>query len=78
MKRYDAAVTAAILLANAGDALPRTSVGDVSNGGLALSDFHADLPAGFQSHLDAVVGTLRSGPPRSSSAPPSASPPTGA
>jgi basic membrane protein A len=74
MKRYDAAVTAAIGTASKGTALPRVTVNDVANGGIALSAFHADLPEGFQARLDAVVSTLRSGPPRPTTAPPSGPP----
>jgi hypothetical protein len=42
---------------------------DVANGGIALSDFHADVPAGFTPKLDTVVATLKGGPPRSTAAP---------
>ena len=74
MKRYDAAVIAAIATASKGTALPRLTVNDVANGGIALSAFHADLPQGFEARLEAVVSTLRNGPPRPTAAPPSAVP----
>jgi len=45
MNRYDVAVTAAIDTANSGDTIPRVTVNDVANGGIALSEFHATLPA---------------------------------
>jgi basic membrane lipoprotein Med (substrate-binding protein (PBP1-ABC) superfamily) len=64
MKRYDAAVSTVILVMAAGGTVARLTVNDVANGGIALSDFHATLPAGFQGRLDAVMATLRSGPPR--------------
>jgi hypothetical protein len=31
----------------------------VANGGIALSDFHVNLPAGFRDELDALLATLR-------------------
>jgi basic membrane protein A len=70
MKRYDVAVSVAIAAATAGRAVSRESVNDVANGGIAMSDFHANLPAGFGARLDAVVVTLKAGPPRTTSAPP--------
>jgi basic membrane lipoprotein Med (substrate-binding protein (PBP1-ABC) superfamily) len=69
LKRYDTAVAAAIDAAAAGKTLPRLTLNDVANGGIALSDFHAGLPAGFRASLDAVLGTLRSGPPHPTSKP---------
>ena len=75
MKRYDAAVSTVILVIAGGGTVARVTLNDVANGGIALSDFHATLPAGFQGRLDAVMATLRSGPPRPtpvSSATPSA------
>ena len=65
MDRYDVAVTAAIATLASGGALARITTSDIAGGGIALSDFHADLPAGFQDKLDAVVGALtnRAGPP---------------
>lgn len=64
MKRYDVAVSAAILAIADGGTGERLTVYAVANGGIALSDFHVALPAGFQGGLDAVMATLRSGPPR--------------
>jgi basic membrane protein A len=73
MKRYDVAVSTAILTIAGGGTAERLTVYDVANGGIALSDFHAAQPAGFQGGLDAVMATLRSGPPRPTPVP-SASP----
>jgi len=64
MNRYDVAISSAIQTIAAGGTAERLTVYDVANGGIALSDFHAALPAGFQGGLDAVTATLRSGPPR--------------
>ncbi len=69
MKRYDVAVSAAIVAVAGGRAVSRESMNDVANGGIALSDFHADVPAGFTPKLDTVVATLKGGPPRSTAAP---------
>ena len=77
MKRYDAAISAAILTIAAGGTGERLTLNDVANGGIALSDFHAALPAGFQGRLDAVMATLRSGPPRPTPVPPTAAPSAG-
>jgi basic membrane protein A len=62
LKRFDAAVSAAIASIAAGSTLPRLSIDDVASGGVALGDFHADLPAGFQAGLDAVMVTLSQRP----------------
>jgi basic membrane protein A len=78
MNRYDAAVAAPILAVASGHAVPRETVNNVANGGIALSEFHADLPGGFEAQLDAVVGTLQNGPPRPTPAPPTPAPSTGA
>jgi len=78
MKRYDVAVTAAILAGAAGRPPARLTVEDVANGGIALSAFHADLPAGVQAGLDAVVGALKAGPPRPAPEPPTVAPSGGA
>jgi basic membrane protein A len=74
MNRYDVAVTAAIATLASGGPLPRIGVSDVAGGAIGLSDFHADLPAGFRDKLDAVVGALANGPARSTPAPASSSP----
>jgi basic membrane protein A len=76
--RYDVAITDALLAVAAGRALPLVTVNDVANGGIALSAFHADLPAGFQADLDAVIGALKAGPPRPTATPSSAAPSGGA
>jgi basic membrane lipoprotein Med (substrate-binding protein (PBP1-ABC) superfamily) len=59
MKRYDVAVTAAIVAISSGKKLTRTTMNGVANGGIALSDFHVNLPAGFRDELDALLATLR-------------------
>ena len=64
LKRYDVAIASAIRTIALGGTLQRLTVNDVAGGGIALSDFHAALPTGFQGGLDAVMATLRSGPPR--------------
>ncbi len=78
MKRYDVAVATAIAALAAGRIPATLTLCDVASGGIALSDFHADLPAGFQGRLDALTATLRNGPPHPSPAPPSAAPSTAA
>jgi basic membrane protein A and related proteins len=74
MKRYDAAVTTAITAVANGRTLAAVTLNDVANGGIALSEFHADLPTGFRGGLDALMATLRNGPPRPTPAPPTPSP----
>lgn len=74
MNRYDTAIAAAIMAVDAGGAAPRMTMNDVANGGIALSDFHAELPSGFRASLDAVIARLKNGPPRPSPAPPTAVP----
>jgi basic membrane protein A len=74
MKRYDAAVAAAIETTNSAGSIPRVVVNDVANGGISFSEFHATVPAGFLARLAAVVATLKAGPPRPTSAPPTATP----
>jgi basic membrane protein A len=69
MKEYDSAASAAIVAASSGDAMPRLFMNDLSNGGITVSSFHQDLPAGLQAGLDALIATLRSGPPRPTPAP---------
>jgi basic membrane protein A len=67
MNRYDVAVKAAIDSAASGRPVPGQYLNDVANGGIALSDFHAAAPAGFQSKLDALLAALKANPPRTSS-----------
>jgi basic membrane protein A len=62
VKRYDVAAASAISAIASGKTLPRLSTGTVGSGGVALSDFHVDLPAGFKAKLDAVVGALSNRP----------------
>jgi basic membrane protein A len=76
LKRYDNAASAAILAAASGLTTPRLLMNDVSNGGVALGTFHADLPAGFQTALDTVLATLRIAPPRPTAAAPSTTAPS--
>lgn len=61
LNRYDVAVTDAIVTLASGGTLPTITTSNVASGGIALSDFHVALPAGFQDKLDAVVGALRNG-----------------
>jgi basic membrane protein A len=74
MNRYDTAVTTALLALASGDTLPRLSMNDVANGGIALSSFHTDPPGGFEAQLQAVLDALRRSPPRATAAPPSGGP----
>lgn len=67
--RYDVAVSGAVQSLSTGKALDRVTVEDVANGGLALSDFHANLPPGLQPKLAAVLEALQAGPPRPTAAP---------
>ncbi len=78
LNRYDTAVGAAILAINSSKPLQRVLVDDLASGGIALSEFHADLPPGFQGQLDAVIGALKNGPPRPASTPPNPEPPASA
>jgi basic membrane protein A len=58
LSRYDVAVGAAISKLATGAALAGVTTSDVAAGGITLSDFHATLPSGFQSKLDAVMAAL--------------------
>lgn len=62
LKRFDVAVSAAVASLAAGNSMPRLAMNDVASGGVALGDFHADLPAGFQAKLDAVMASLSQRP----------------
>jgi basic membrane protein A and related proteins len=59
MKRYDVAVVAPIVAIASGKTLARLSMNDVANGGIGLSDFHADLPSGLAAKLVALIGALK-------------------
>jgi len=72
LDRYDTAVGTALSALAAGQPLPQRTMNDVANGGIAVSDLHADAPAGFGAELAGVIATLKNGPPRPSSAPASA------
>ena len=78
VNRYDTAVGTALLVLAAGTPLPQREMNDVSNDGIAVGEFHADLPAGFEAGLAGVMATLRNGPPRATAGPatdaPSAAP----
>jgi len=77
LKRFDIAVGNAIHTIATGESLPRVALNDIASGGIALSDFHADQPAGLQAGLDAVMATLERRPTPSAAvttAAPSASP----
>jgi basic membrane protein A len=78
LNRYDNAASAAIQAAASGQTIPRLLMNDVSNGGIALGTFHTDLPAGFEIGLDAVLATLKIGPPRPTVVPPTTAPSIGA
>jgi basic membrane protein A len=67
LKRYDVAVANALLHAAAGRTASSISLEDVATGGIALSDFHADRPAGFDSQLAGVLAALAN--PSSGSSP---------
>jgi len=49
--------------------VPLAGTTQLSNGGITVSSFHQDLPAGLQAGLDALIATLRSGPPRPTQVP---------
>jgi basic membrane protein A len=70
LKRYDVAVGNAVTHAAAGLSASTVTLEDVATGGIALSDFHADRPAGFDSQLGGVLAALANGSPGSSPAPP--------
>jgi basic membrane protein A len=74
LNRYDVAVREAILRVAAGQKLSTVTLEDASTGGIALSDFHVDRPAGFDSQLAGVLTALKNGPPRPTPAPPGSSP----
>ena len=69
LDRYDTAVGTALLAQAAGRTLPQQVMNDVSNDGIAVSEFHADAPAGFGAGLALVMATLKNGPPRPTPAP---------
>jgi basic membrane protein A len=58
LKRYDVAVGNALAHAAAGQTASSVTLEDVATGGIALSDFHADRPAGFDSQLAGVLAAL--------------------
>jgi basic membrane lipoprotein Med (substrate-binding protein (PBP1-ABC) superfamily) len=69
LKRYDIAIGNALLHVAAGQTVSTLTLEDVSTGGIALSDFHVDRPAGFDSGLAGVLSVLKNSPPRPSPAP---------
>lgn len=58
-KRYDTAVSAAILGWAAGAPILATTMNDVATGGIGLTDLHVPPPAGLQARLDAVLAVMR-------------------
>ncbi|MGA3058715.1 MAG: BMP family ABC transporter substrate-binding protein [Candidatus Limnocylindrales bacterium] len=74
LKRYDVAVREAILRAASGQTASAVTLEDVSTGGVALSDFHVDRPAGFDSQLAGVLAALKNGPAHPTPPPPGSSP----
>jgi basic membrane protein A len=77
LERYDASVENAILAVSSGRTVPAIEVEDVSTGGIALSDFHGEQPAGFGTLLAGVLAALEKGPPHPTPAPPTDSLPPG-
>ena len=73
LKRYDVAVDNALLHAASGRTSSTLTLEDVATGGIALSDFHADRPAGFDSQLAGVLAALANLSPGSSPPPPAGS-----
>ena len=59
VKRYDVAVGSAVVAIASGKKLNRSTLSNVANGGIALSDFHATLPDSFHSSLDALLAKLK-------------------
>jgi basic membrane protein A len=74
LKRYDVAVGNALVHAAAGQTASTVTIEDVSTGGIALSDFHADRPAGFDSQLAGVLAALANQPSGSLPKPSAGSP----
>jgi len=74
LDRYDTAVGTALLALAAGQTLPQQVMNDVSNDGIAVSELHADAPAGFGTGLAGVMTTLKNGPPRPTPAPATSKP----
>jgi basic membrane lipoprotein Med (substrate-binding protein (PBP1-ABC) superfamily) len=70
LKRYDVAVGNALLHAAAGQTASTVTLEDVATGGIELSDFHADRPAGFDSQLAGVLAALANYSSGSPPAPP--------
>jgi basic membrane protein A and related proteins len=77
LARYDVAVEDSILTVASGKPLAAITIEDVSTGGIALSDFHAEQPAGFDTLLAGVLAALEKGPPHPTPAPPTGSLPPG-
>lgn len=77
LARYDVAVEDSILAVASGRPPGAITVEDVSTGGIALSDFHGDQAAGFDTLLAGVLAALAKGPPHPTPAPPTGSLPPG-
>jgi basic membrane protein A len=58
LERSDVTVRDAILSVAHGGSLPSLVVGDVANGGIAVSDLHVDAPAGFPERLGGVLAAM--------------------
>jgi basic membrane protein A len=71
---YDVAVSNAIAGYAAGDDLPATIVGDVSNGCIGLSSFHKEVSQDVQDRIAIVLDVLEAGPPRQTPGPTEAAP----
>ena len=69
VKRYDTSVAAAIVNYASGAPMPRTSMGDVASGGIALTDFHIPAPAGLQARIDSILAVMRAAVARPSLSP---------
>jgi hypothetical protein len=62
LERSDVAVRDAVLALAHGATVPQLVVESVGNGGIALSDFHADVPAGFSDRLSGVLAAMSATP----------------
>ena len=60
LNRSDVAVRDAVLAVAHGGALPSLVVENVANGGLGLSEFHVEQPAGFAARLAGVLAAMSS------------------
>jgi basic membrane protein A len=63
-KRFDVAVSDAILAYAAGEPVANVTVADVASGGIDVTEFHTAVPDGLAAQLSGVIEAMRSGPPR--------------